>query len=217
MIRSLPAFCSKKTSRPSTQLFPWSTANNRIPPLSNSLRSKWCLSYTAANSDKDMEGTGGLDGTLFFAQQKSQPVIQGKPQHQQFQRQQSLPHLPIKEKITWTQLVSAAIRANMSQEARDQLCQENKESQGQRRGGLWWSWRSWLCRQHSPSAMANCKQSRGRSWHSRGRRCSVLQLWNYWRAVHNAQALTCWKGDSYYLWWPSDIFHHFKPINRSKG
>ena len=58
----------------------------------------------------------------FFTQQRGRPVIRGKPQRQQFQRQQSLPRSPIMKKTN-----SAA---TMSEEARDQLHQEIKESQG---------------------------------------------------------------------------------------
>ena len=58
----------------------------------------------------------------FFTQQRGQPAIRGNPQRQQFQCQQSLPCSPIMKKTN-----SAA---TMSEEARDQLRQEIKESQG---------------------------------------------------------------------------------------
>ena len=78
----------------------------------------------AANSNEDVVASLAS----LFAQQKGRPAIRGKPQRQQFQRQQSLPRSRIMKKTT--QRVSAAVWAKMSQEARDQLRQENKESQG---------------------------------------------------------------------------------------
>ena len=78
----------------------------------------------AANSNEDVVASIAS----FLARQKGQPVIRGKPRLQQFQRQQSLPCLQIIKKTT--QLVSAAAWAKMSQEARDQVCQENTERQG---------------------------------------------------------------------------------------
>ena len=83
----------------------------------------------AANSNEDVVASLAS----LFAQQKGRPAIRGKPQRQQFQRQQSLPRSRIMKKTT--QRVSAAVWAKMSQEARDQLRQENKESQRRQRGG----------------------------------------------------------------------------------
>ena len=103
----------------------------------------------------------------------------------------------------------------MSQEARDQLCQENKKSKGRQRGGR-------RDRSSRGSAVqeqqriANDQPGRGRSQHSRGIRFSVVQFWNCWRTVHNVQTRTWGNWDSYYLWWPSDLFYDSKPINRSE-
>ena len=87
------------------------------------------LPDTAADSNEDVVASI----ISCSAQQKSRPVIRGKPHRQQFQRQQSLPRSPIMKKTT--QRISAAVWAKMSQEARDQLRQENKESQRRQRGG----------------------------------------------------------------------------------
>ena len=68
----------------------------------------------AANSNEDVVASIAS----CFALQRGRPAIRGKPQRQQFQRQQSLPRSPIMKKTTWR--VSAAVWAKMSQEARDQ-------------------------------------------------------------------------------------------------
>ena len=61
------------------------------------------LPDTAADSNEDVVASI----ISCSAQQKSRPVIRGKPHRQQFQRQQSLPRSPIMKKTT--QRISAAV------------------------------------------------------------------------------------------------------------